>query len=132
MASSLFYRYGCVALLLVALSAAGVSAQSTGSITGVVKDNSGGVIPGVTVVVKNDATGAAQEGVTDADGRFQVTALGAGSYSVTASLSGFKTAVQKAIRLAPGQPITVPLTLEVGSLTETVTVTSSSELINTE
>ena len=125
-------RYGCVALLLVALSAVGISAQSTARITGVVKDSAGGVIPGVTVVVKNDATGAAQEGVTDADGSFQVTALGAGTYTVTASLSGFKTAVQTAIRLAPGQPVTIPLTLEVGSLTETVTVTSSSELINTE
>ena len=69
--------------------------------------------------------------VTDADGRYQVTALGAGSYTVTASLSGFKTATAKAIRVAPGQPVTIPLTLEVGSLDETVTVTSSSELINT-
>ena len=122
-------RYGCVALLLVALTAAGISAQSTASIAGVVKDSAGGVIPGVAVVVKNDATGASQESVTDADGRFQVTALGAGSYTVTAALSGFKTAEQKAVRLAPGQPVTIPLTLEVGSLSETVTVTSSSELV---
>ena len=76
--------------------------------------------------------GRAQEAVTDTDGRYQVTALGAGSYTVTASLSGFKTAVAKAVRVAPGQPVTIPLTLEVGSLSETVTVTSSSELINTQ
>jgi hypothetical protein len=107
-------------------------AQSTASISGSVKDSGGGVIPGVTVVVKNDATGAAQEVVTDADGRYQVTAIGAGAYTVTASLSGFKTAIAKGIRVAPGQPVSIPLTLDVGSLSETVTVSSSSELINTE
>ena len=51
---------------------------------------------------------------------------------MTASLTGFKTAAAKGVRLAPGQPVTVSLTLEVGDLTETVTVTSSAELINTE
>ena len=122
----------CVALALTFLSASGASAQSTASISGVVKDSAGGIVPGVTVTVKDDATGASQEAVTDADGRFQVSALGAGSYTVKASLTGFKTAEQKGVRLAPGQPVTIPLTLEVGSLTETVMVTSSSELINTE
>ncbi len=123
---------GCFSLFLALCSASGTYAQSTASISGAVKDSAGGVIPGVTVIVKNDATGTAQEAVTDADGRYQVTALGAGSYTVTAALSGFKTAVAKSVRVAPGQPVTIPLTLEVGSLTETVTVTSSSELINTE
>jgi hypothetical protein len=126
------FRYGCVALLLVALAAAGVSAQSTASISGQVKDSSGGVMPGVSVVVKNDTTGTSQEATTDSDGRYQITALGAGAYTVSASLSGFKTAIAKSVRVAPGQPVTIPLTLEVGSLSETVTVASSSELINTE
>ena len=48
------------------------------------------------------------------------------------SLAGFKTATSKAIRVAPGQPVSIPLTLEIGQLEETVVVTSSSELINTE
>ena len=124
--------YTCVVLLLAMFSPAGAWAQSTASISGTVNDTAGGVVPGVTVVVKNDTTGAAQEAVTDADGRYQVTALGAGAYTVTASLAGFKTAVAKSVRVAPGQPVTIPLTLEVGSLTETVTVVSSSELINTQ
>lgn len=126
--------FGLFTVVVAMLSASGtlLLAQSTASITGVVKDSAGGVVPGVSLVVKNDASGAAQDGVTDADGRYQVTALGAGSYTVTASLAGFKTAVAKSIRVAPGQPVTIPLTLEVGSLSETVTVSSSSELINTE
>ncbi len=74
-------------------------------------------MPGVSVVVKNDTSGATSEATTDADGAYKVTALGAGTYTVTASLSGFKTAVAKTVRVAPGQPVTIPLTLEVGSLT---------------
>ena len=110
----------------------GADAQSTASISGVVKDTAGSVLPGVTVVIKNDTSGASQEVTTDAEGRYQATALGAGSYTVTATLAGFKTATAKSVRVAPGQPVTIPLTLEIGQLEETVVVTSSSELINTQ
>jgi hypothetical protein len=107
-------------------------AQSTASISGVVKDAGGGVIPGAAVVVKNETTGESQETVSDKDGAYRVTALGAGTYTVTATLSGFKTAVQRGVSVAPGLPVNIPMTLEVGQLAETVTVTSSSELINTQ
>ncbi|MEO7270696.1 MAG: TonB-dependent receptor [Vicinamibacterales bacterium] len=121
-----------LAALLLALAPAGVSAQSNASISGVVKDTAGAVLPGVSVTVKNDTTAATQEVVTDASGAYQATALEAGSYTVSATLAGFKTAIAKMVRLAPGQPISIPLTLEIGQLEETVTVTSSSELINTQ
>ncbi|HET7695268.1 MAG TPA: TonB-dependent receptor [Vicinamibacterales bacterium] len=125
-------RYTCALLLIAAFAAPAARAQSTASISGTVKDASGGVIPGVTIVVKNDTTGNTQESVTDTDGAYQFTALGAGSYTITASLAGFKTATAKGVRVAPGQPVTIPLTLEVGALSEVVTVASSSELINTQ
>ena len=123
---------GFVASIIILSGLSGAYAQSTASISGVVKDSAGGVVPGVTVVVKNDATGAAHDAVTDTDGRYQVLALGAGSYTVTASLTGFKTAEAKGIRVAPGQPVTIPLALEIGELSETLTIASSSELVNTE
>ena len=110
----------------------GTDAQSTASISGVVKDTDGAVLPGVSVVIKNDTSGQSQDVTTDAEGRYQATALGAGSYTVSATLSGFKVATAKSVRVAPGQPVTIPLTLEIGQLEETVIVTSSSELINTE
>jgi hypothetical protein len=125
----------CVAgivTLLFALGPSGVFAQSTASISGVVKDTAGSVMPGVSVTVKDDASGATQDVLTDGLGRYQATALGAGSYTVSAALTGFKTAEAKGVRVAPGQPVTIPLTLEIGSLEETVNVVSSSELINTE
>ena len=123
---------GWVALLFVVLGVSSAFAQSTASISGLVRDSAGGVVPGVTVVVKEMATGRTFEAVSGADGRYQVAALAAGTYTVTASLTGFKTAEVKDVRLAPGQPMTIPLALEIGTLSETVTVASSSELINTE
>jgi hypothetical protein len=110
----------------------GADAQSAASISGVIKDTEGAVMPGVSVVITNETSGTTQEVTTDGEGRYQVTALGAGSYAVTATLSGFKVATSKNIRVAPGQPVSIPLTLEIGQLEETVVVTSSSELINTE
>ncbi len=121
-----------VVLVLVLINAPGAGAQATASISGVVRDSAGGVVPGVAVVVKDENTGAVFEAVTGTDGRYQVPALLAGSYTVTAALSGFKTAETKGVRLAPGQPVSIALTLEVGELSETVVVSSSAELINTE
>jgi hypothetical protein len=107
-------------------------AQGTSSITGVVADSAGGVIPGATVVITNNATGAKNEAVTGANGTYNVAALQAGTYTVSATLTGFKTAQNTNVRVAIGVPATVNLTLEVGDLTETITVTSSTELINTQ
>ncbi len=127
--------YGRVALI-VALLAVSVPlksyAQSTASISGVVKDSGGSVLPGVTVVIKNDTSGVSQEVTTNAEGAYQASALGAGLYTVTATLTGFKTATAKSIRVAPGQPVSIPLTLEIGQLEETIIVASSSELVNSQ
>src|SRR5688572_12777857 len=121
-----------IAALFALLAPLGAFAQSTASISGVVKDTDGSVLPGVTVIVKNETSGTTQEVTTDGEGRYQANAIGAGSYTVSAALAGFKTATTKDVRVAPGQPVTIPLTLEIGQLEETVVVTSSSELVNTE
>ncbi len=126
------WRVALVVALFTVAVPMGADAQSTASISGVVKDAQGAVLPGVSVVIQDDSSGRSVDVTTDADGRYQASALAAGSYTVTATLSGFKTASSKAIRVAPGQPVSIPLTLEIGALEETVVVTSSSELINTE
>ncbi len=127
-----FLRCVVVVVVVVLAGVGEAYSQANASISGVVKDTAGGVVPGASVVVKEEATGRTIDIVTGSDGRYQATSLLAGTYSVTATLAGFKTALAKDIRVAPGQPVNIPLTLEVGNLEETVTVTSSSELINTQ
>lgn len=125
------FVWRALAVLVLALAVAtSAYAQATTSILGVVKDSAGGVIPGATVVVKNDTTGATFEAVTTANGTYTVPALQAGAYSVTATLAGFKTAQVSGVRLALGAPSTIDLTLEVGQLTDVINVTASTELVN--
>ncbi len=123
-------------LLLAALVLAGSTtlafAQATTTLSGVVKDSAGGVIPGATVVIKDNSTGTSLETVTNSAGVYSIPALQAGTYTVTASLTGFKMAQVSNVRIALDTPSTVNMTLEVGQLTETVTVKSSSELVNTQ
>ena len=120
--------------LLVCVSAVPAFAQgsATTSLSGTVTDNGGGVIPGATVVVKNDATGVTYEAITSESGTFNVPALDAGTYSATVSLSGFKTAVISNIRLLTSTPAAITVKLEVGELTETVQVVAASTLVQTQ
>ncbi len=127
-----YVRRLLLAALVFACSTTLAFAQGTASISGVVKDSAGGVIPGATVVVKDNSTGNTFEALTNSTGGFTVLALQAGTYTVTATLTGFKTAQSNNVRVNIGTPATVNLTLEVGALTETVNVSSSSELINTQ
>lgn len=119
--------------LTLALAARSAQAQatSTAAISGIVVDAAGGVVPGATIVVKS-ASGTIFETATNTEGFFSVPALAAGVYTVTASLAGFKTAIVNDVRVAPGVPVSITAKLEIGELTETVTVQSSSELINTQ
>jgi hypothetical protein len=125
-------RWLCV-LALACLASVTTFAQggATSTISGVVVDSGGGAIPGVSVVVKNEA-GVTFETVTNTEGVFSVPALTAGVYTVTASLTGFKTAVMSDVRVVPGTPTSVKVSLAVGGIEETVNVVSSAELINTQ
>ena len=117
-----------LAVLVVASSAA---AQTfTGGLRGAVKD-ANGVIPGVTVQLVNEGTGAAREAVSNDEGLYNFAAVPPGVYTVRATLTGFKTYEQKAVRVAAQQFVTVDVTLEVGALEETITVTGEAPLIDT-
>jgi hypothetical protein len=121
---------GMFVVAVLVLTSAAAFAQGASSISGTVVDSGGGAIPGAAVVVQNDS-GATFEAVTNGEGVFNVPAVAAGSYKVTITLTGFKTAVVD-VRVLPNTPATVKAVLEVGQLTETVNVASSSELINTQ
>ena len=81
--------------LCLALSAAAASAQQTGSIQGKVIDNSGGVLPGVTIEASADVLPSARVTTTDSTGRYQLPQLPPGDYTLTFTLSGMQTSTRK-------------------------------------
>jgi hypothetical protein len=119
--------------LSVALVAAAVPAfaqdSATSSITGTVVDTGGGVIPGATVVATSES-GVKVQAVTNSSGVFTIPAVTAGTYKVTVTLSGFKTAEFTNVRVVPNVPTALQVKLEVGTIEQTITVESRS-LINT-
>lgn len=117
------------ALFVAACLAAPALAQSlTGSITGVVKDEQGAVLPGVTVTLTGKQGIKTQ--VTDSEGSYRFPALEVGTYMVAAELSGFSKARSVEIGLSPGQQLASDLTLKVGSFSDNVTVTGESPLVD--
>jgi hypothetical protein len=121
---------GCLLPFGARLHAQGGSTKT--ALTGSVVDSGGGVIPGATVLVTSNETGVSFNTVTNADGAFSVPSLDAGTYTVTVSLEGFKTSVIKDQRLVAASPANVNVTIEVGSLSETVDVRAGSELVQTQ
>ena len=111
------------AVLLAGLIPATAIAQTAAAVGGVVRDSSGGAIPGATVRVINEATGVAQEAVTDAEGSYQVTDLAPGQYRVEAALDGFEPAVARGA-VDGRQAAKIDVTLTPARFTEGVVVTA--------
>ena len=121
-----------VSLLFTGITDAFAQGGATSTISGVVKDEGGGVLPGATVVAASNATGTKFEAVTTSTGSFAIPSLSAGLYTVTVSLPGFKTSVIKDVRVQLGTPTALSPVLGVGQLEETITVSGAgAELINT-
>ena len=120
------------ALALVSATAYAQGASSTTSLTGMVVDKDGGVIPGASVVVKNNATGVSQTTITNATGVYSFPTLEPGTYSVTITLQGFKTAEIKEARLLAATPGSIRTVLEIGQLSETVEVKAATDLVRTQ
>ena len=116
-----------VAGMLVLIAAASALAQSqitTGVIGGVVLDANAGVLPGVTVEVRNVDTNLTRSLVTGQDGRFSALQLPPGRYTVTFTLPGFATLVQENVVVTVGQTVPLNPTMRVSGISETVTVTT--------
>jgi hypothetical protein len=101
---------------------------TTAAMQGVVKDDQGQVIPGVTVTATHAPSGTVYEAVTQADGRFTIPGMRVGGpYAASAALTGFTTAVQNNLTLSLGVTQNLEFTLKVASISETITVVGTSD-----
>jgi hypothetical protein len=121
----------CVALVAVLLLPATVFAQA--SLTGTVRDASGGVLPGVTVEAASPALiEKVRTGVTDGSGQYRIVDLQPGTYTLTFTLPGFNTVRREAIELTGNQTLTIPIEMRVGGLQETITVTGETPVVDVQ
>src|SRR4051812_18436824 len=121
-----------VSILLAACSPAMVNAQSvSGTILGTVTDSSGSVIPNAKVTIVNEGTGLTRTVHADANGEFTAPSLPTGHYTVIAELTGFKTLTLSNIELGVDQRARIDLKLDVGAMTESVSVEATSPLLQT-
>src|SRR6266545_6755396 len=120
------------AILLSLLLAGSLSAQyTTASLGGAVRDSTGAVITDARVTARNVETGFAQTVSSDPTGAFLFTRLPVGSYELRVEKQGFSTYVQSGIQLTVDRVATQNITLQVGTVSEQVTVQAEAELIQT-
>ena len=123
-------RRGVAILLAFGLGAGAALAQTgDGSIRGYVKDEQGGVLPGVTITAKSPDALAATAAVTDAEGYYRLVNLSPGTYVLTAELSGFATYKREGVLVRAGATFQVDIQMKIGSLEETITVSGESPMI---
>ena len=119
-------------LFLILLCASIAMAQGdTGTISGNVTDQSGAAIPGVAITIKNVETGISRNLVTNEVGRYDAVALPAGTYEVTGSLAGFNTVVRSGFVLAVGRNAVIDMALQVGEVSQAVTITAEAAQVET-
>src|SRR5512138_33042 len=123
--------WGVLVGAVLLLAATNAWAQATAQINGIVADSSGAVLPGVTVVAIQTGTGFRRETVTDQEGAYALLNLPIGPYRLEASLQGFRSYAQTGIVLQVNSNPVIRVTLQLGELTETLTVEGQAPLVET-
>src|SRR5437870_1389095 len=117
---------------LIAIGSCLVFGQgSTAAISGIVRDATGAVVPGATVIARHIESGLTRTAVSSENGGYNLQFLPVGAYEITTDIPGFKQQVRRGINLVVGQEAVVNLTLEVGAAAELVTVTDEAPIVNT-
>ena len=121
-------------VFLIALAAAPRAGAQTGaaSITGLIIDDSGAAVPGVTVTAVNQATNITYLAVSNEAGNYTITSVPVGTYVVKAELSGFRTATRSSLTFEAKQIVRLDFTMSVGAVQESVEVTGTSPILQTE
>ena len=131
-----FVRSHCAIIIAFAVvftlaPRASLSQYNTAEIGGVVTDTQGAVLPGTTITAIHAGSGVKTERVSDGEGRFFLPALPVGEYTLTVTLPGFKQFTRTGLNLQVGQKVNLPITLDVGEISETVTVNADAPLLQT-
>ena len=122
--------FAALVVALGTLASPALAQITSATISGTIKDETGGVLPGVDIVVSNLDTGVTRSVVTDENGYYTVPGLAPGRYEARATLQGFSTAVQSGITLVVAQEAGLNLVLKLGTAEETITVTGESPLVD--
>src|SRR5438094_1526154 len=126
----------CTYLLLIASawillgSSLGFGQGATASITGTVRDSSGAVLPGATIIAKHVDSGLTRTVISTENGGYGLELLPIGSYEITTNLPGFRQEMRRGVNLVVGQQAVINLTLQVGAAAESVTVTDEAPIVN--
>src|SRR5690348_43613 len=118
-----------LAVLLATLASAAHAQEA--SVIGVVADETKAMLPGASVTATNLDTGVQAAAVTGSDGQYRLMNLPPGKYKLQAELTGFTSVIVPSVELLVGQNATVPFTLKLASVTETLTVVAESPLVDT-
>jgi len=122
-------RFLFTLLVLVAVAVPALAQSNTGSLTGTVSDASG-VVPGATVVVKDNKTNKERTVTTNGEGGFSVAQLEVGTYTITITAPGHKSHTATDLKIDVGSTYTLNPTLEVGAVTENVSVVAGADIVN--
>ena len=114
----------------LSLAPLAIAQESNAELRGSVLDAQDAPIPGATITITNQATGVIRQAVSNPDGSYFITAISPGVYELAAELSGFTKYNRRDVRLDLGRTTTVDVQLRVGALTETVTVTAETPLVD--
>ena len=124
-------RNSLIAGTLFASAIAGFAQAGKGSISGLISDPTGAIVPNVKVVAQEQATGVKRSTVSTGAGIYSFVSLSPGNYQLTASAKGFETVVEKNVMVTLDQVSTVNISLTIGGVNEVVTVNESAALVDT-
>ena len=119
-----------IALMILLGASQALAQQGAAELRGRLLDNTGGALPGVTVTVRNQASGVYRQSTSTADGAYFMTGLIPGTYELTAEMSGFRKYSRKDLRLEVGKTATVDVRLEIGGVQEELVVTAEAPIVD--
>src|SRR5437870_208721 len=127
--TSLFWR---TVLFLCAVAGLAVAQETRASLSGIVSDSSGSVVPSTALQLTNLDTGVVLRTTANDAGLYRFLFLNPGKYKLVATIAGFKTFERGPLELTVNEAATLPVTLEVGSQTDRITVSAEAPLIEAE